>query len=421
VKLFRSSVFHTPANPFIARDALAAFEDGALAIEDGKIAACGEYALVRASYPEAEVRDLRDGYILPGFIDTHIHFPQVRILGGLGYSLLDWLDELTLPEEAKFADEAYARGVAAEFVQRLAAHGTTTALVFGSHFAEATAALFEAAAGKGLRIVSGLVWSDRLLPAELLQTPEAAYRASRRLIDNIRDKPRLSYAVMPRFALSAGEAMLEVCRTLMREEPGLLFTTHINENFLEIEEAGRKFPWAEDYLGIYESFGLISRRSVLAHDIHTSDSQLKRLAESGASVAHCPCSNAALGSGIFPMRRHIENNVRVALGTDVGGGIGFGMLKEALQAYLLQRVAPDPVTLSPAQMLYLATAAGAEALNMADTTGDFRPGKSADFVYLRAPKGAGDRRFRLSEIFTLADAGWIQEVYVDGDLIHDHG
>jgi guanine deaminase len=250
-----------------------------------------------------------------------------------------------------------------------------------------------------------------------LQAPEAAYRDSRQLIESIRGKRRLGYAVIPRFALSASEPMLEVCRALLEENSELLFTTHINENIREIEEVSRQFPWAADYLAVYEKFGLISARSVLAHDVHTTDSQLQRLSESGASVAHCPCSNAALG--IFPLLRHNERGVRVALGTDVGGGIGFGMLKEALQAYLLQRVGPDPMTLTAAQMLYLATRAGAEAMNLADSIGDFTPGKSADFVYLRAPMP--DRRLGLSEIVTLADSSWIKRVYVEGDSVHDIG
>jgi len=419
VTIFRSSIFHTPANAFTTPDALVALEDGALAIESGKIAACNDFGTVCALYPDALVRDLRDGCILPGFIDTHIHFPQVRVMGGLGYSLLDWLERLTLPEEAKFSDITYARTVADEFVRNLAAHGTTTALVFGAHFEGATAVLFEAAAQKGLRVVSGLVLSDRLLRSDILQTPEAAYRDSRQLIERIRGRRRLGYAVIPRFALSASEPMLEVCRALLEENPELLFTTHINENIREIEEVSRQFPWAADYLAVYEKFGLISGRSVLAHNVHTTDSQLQRLAESGASVAHCPCSNAALGSGIFPLRRHVEGGVRVVLGTDVGGGTGFGMLKEALQAYLLQRVGPDPMTLTAAQMLYLATRAGAEAMNLADSIGDFTPGKSADFVYLRAPMP--DRRLGLSEIVTLADSSWIKRVYVEGDSVHDIG
>jgi guanine deaminase len=384
VKILRATIFHTPRNPFVEANALVAYADGALAIEDGRIAACGDYSWIHRAYPEAIVRDLRGGYLFPGFIDTHIHFPQIRVLGGLGYSLLDWLELLTLPEESRFQDAIYASTIAHEFVAALAAHGTTTALVFGSHFPAATAALFTASEQRGVRIFSGLVMSDRSLRPELCQTPEAAYRDSKTLIARFPGR----YAVTPRFALSASEAMLEACQALLRENPGARFTTHINENAMEIEQVGRSFPWAEDYLAVYERFGLIGRQSILAHNVHTHDTELERLAASGASIAHCPCSNAALGSGIFPMRRHIEANVRFALGTDVGGGTGFGMLKEGLQAYLMQRVAQDPLTLAPAQMLYLATRAGAEALGIEQETGDFEIGKAADIVYMHPPEGS---------------------------------
>ncbi|HEX4278641.1 MAG TPA: guanine deaminase, partial [Bryobacteraceae bacterium] len=376
MNILRAAISHTPRNPFLESNALVALADGGLAIEGGKVVACGDYSAVQRTYPHADVRDLRNGYILPGFIDAHVHFPQVRILGGLGYSLLDWLEQLTLPEEACLADTAYASMLATEFVAALASHGTTTALVFGSHFAAATASLFDAAERRGLRIFSGLVLSDRSVRPELNQAPDAAYRDCKSLLDRF---PR--YAVTPRFALSASEAMLDVCATLLRENPRLLFTTHINENLREIEEVAKLFPWAKDYLDVYERFGLIGRNSILAHNVHASGSQLGRLAEARASIAHCPCSNAALGSGIFPMARHLEAGVRIALGTDVGGGTGFGMLKEALQAYLMQRVAAQANTLSPAQMLYLATRAGAEAFGIENETGDFEAGKSADFVY----------------------------------------
>jgi len=423
VTILRAAIFHTPRNPFREAKALAAHPDGALALDGGRVAACGEYAEVRAAFPDAEVRDLRGGYILPGFVDTHIHFPQVRIIGGLGYTLLDWLEQLTLPEEARLADTAYASAVASEFVSSLAAHGTTTALVFGSHFAPATAALFEAAEKRGLRVFSGLVLSDRSVRAELRQQPEAAYRGCVSLMDRFR-----RYVVTPRFALSASEAMLEICGALLREHPGLRFTTHINENRQEVEEVARLFPWSRDYLNVYERFGLIGRNSVLAHNIHGNDDELRRLAAAGVSIAHCPTSNAALGSGIFPLARHLRAGARFALGTDVGGGTGFGMMKEALQAYLIQRVAAEPEILTPAQMLYLATRAGAEALGVEGETGDFAAGKCADLVYLRPPEGsvlkgvlrhAGDQspERTVGALFTLADAACIEEVQMSGRAV----
>lgn len=428
VEILRAAVFHTPKNAFDHTDALVAIADGAIAIKSGRIAACGDYIAVRSQYPEAVVRDFRGGCILPGLIDTHVHFPQVRITGSLGHSLMEWLETLALPEEARLADPDHARVVAREFVHGLVSHGTTTALVFGSHFTEATAELFNAAKHRGLRVSSGLVLSDRLLRPDLHQKPDIAYRECKSLIERFHGHARLSYVVTPRFALSASEAMLEVCQTLLREEPSLTFTTHINESPDEIAEVARLFPWATDYLAVYEKYDLIGRRSVLAHNVQATDYELKRFAARQASIAHCPCSNAALGSGIFPLRRHLDAQVRFSLGTDVGGGTGFGLLKEALQSYLMQRVAPESMTLTAAQMLFLATRAGAEALSLENETGDFTVGKAADLVYLKPCTGSTlhtvlthteDPERMLAALITLAEQDSIGEVRVEGDVVFE--
>jgi len=430
-QLLRATIFHTPRNPFVAENALENLADGGLLISNGRIVACNDFETLRRKHPNAVVRDLRGGFLLPGLVDTHIHYPQIRILGSLGLELLDWLQQHALPEETRLGNEDYARAVAKEFVFALAAHGTTTALVFGAHFQAATAALFEAAEQTGLRVASGLVVSDRLLRSELHQTPENAYRASKELIRNFHGKGRLLYSVTPRFALSASEAMLEVCQTLMREHPDVLFQTHVNENPREVTEVLKLFPWAKDYLAVYERFGLVEARSVLAHNLHPTDDELQRLSASKATISHCPCSNAALGSGWFPLRRHVAAGVRCALGTDVGGGTGFGLLKEGLQAYMMQRLAPGGFPLGPAHLLYLATRAGAEALGLEDTIGDFQPGKSADFVYLKPPPQsplaavaahADGPAHLLAALFTLAGAESVREVCVEGAPVYscDH-
>jgi guanine deaminase len=426
-ELLRAPLFHTPRNPFRDSTALESYPDGGLLIHEGCVAGCGDYETLRDAHPEVPVVDLRGGFLLPGFIDTHIHFPQLRVLGGLGWSLLDWLEHCALPEEARMADHSYACRVAREFVHALASHGTTTALVFGAHFAPATAALFEAAETAGLRIAAGQVLSDRLLRPELHQTPERAYRESGSLIQRFHGRGRLTYAVTPRFALSTSEGMLEVCQTLLSEHEGLLLQTHLNENLDEIAEVARLFPWASDYLAVYERFGLSRANAVMAHDVHPTESELDRLASNGAAVAHCPSSNAALGSGLFPMKVHINAGVRCALGTDVGGGTGFGLLKEGLQAYLLQRIAPDGMLLDAGHLLYLATRAGAEALGLSNETGDFCTGKCADFVYLRPPADSPlaavlEREQSLervlSAIFTLAGAESVREVRVEGSIVY---
>jgi len=426
-ELIRAPLFHTPANPFHDERTLVCHEDGGLLIRDGRIAASGDYSTLRAMHPEAAMLDWRGGFLLPGFVDTHVHFPQMRIIGGLGRSLLDWLQQVALPEEARMADVAYATTTAQAFLGALASHGTTTALVFGAHFASATTALFEAAEGSGLRLISGLVVSDRHLRPELHQSPADAYRDSTALIRRFHGRGRLLYAVTPRFALSSSEAMLEVCQTLLAEHKSLRMQSHINENPSEVAEVARAFPWAADYLAVYERYSLTGSHAVLAHNVHASDAELERLAATRTAIAHCPCSNAALGSGIFPLRRHLDAGVRCSLGTDVGGGTGFGMLKEGLQAYLMQRVAPDGVTLDAARLCYLATLAGAEALGLGDEIGDFRDGKAADLVYVRPLSGsplaavlerAKSPEEALTAIFTLAGAESVHEVRVAGETVY---
>lgn len=426
-EILRAHLFHTPRNPFRNDNGLESHADGGLLVRDGKVFACGEYGELHAAHPEVSTTDLRGGFLLPGFVDTHIHFPQLHVLGGLGRQLLDWLEYVALPEEARMAEAAYACQTARAFVSALAAHGTTTALVFGAHFAGATASLFEAAEKSGLRIVSGMVLSDRRLRLELHQRPADAYRESTDLIRRFHGRGRLLYAVTPRFAVSASEEMLEVCQTLLSENPGVRFQTHLNENRQEIAEVAQLFPWASDYLSVYERFQLGGRGAVMAHNVHPSDSEVERLAASGTAISHCPCSNAALGSGLFPLRRHIDAGVKCALGTDVGGGTGFGMLKEGLQAYLLQRLAPDGVLLSPGHLLYLATRAGAEALGLDEEIGDFSPGKAADLVYLRPPEGsplaavieqASDADRILAALFTLGGAESVREVRVEGAAVY---
>jgi guanine deaminase len=420
MELLRSTIFHTPAG------ALVCHEDGGLLIEEGRIAACGDFHRVRSAHPQAPVTDWRGGFLMPGFVDAHVHFPQLRIIGALGRSLLDFLEHVALPEEARMTDAAYAQETARLFVQGLASHGTTTALVFGAHFSPATAALFDAADAAGLRVISGLVVSDRMLRPELHHTPEQAHRESTALIQRYHKRGRLLYAVTPRFAVSTTEPMLEVCQTLLSEHPDVRLQTHINENTSEIAELATLFPWAGDYLAVYEKYSLSGKRSVMAHSVHTTDSELERLAAAGTSVAHCPGSNAMLGSGCFPLRRHVSAGVRCALGTDVGGGLGFGMLKEGLHAYLVQRLSTDGMLLDAGQLLHMATLAGAEALGLGADTGDFTVGKAADVVHLRPAGGsvlesvvqrADGPGQVLASLFTMAGAESIREVRVAGDVV----
>jgi guanine deaminase len=424
--IIRAQVAHTPRDPFVYDDALETFSDGAVAFADGRILDTGGFANVHARHPDADTIDARDAYLLPGFIDCHVHYPQIGVIGAMGLELLDWLRTRTLPEEARLADDDYAAQVARRFVRALAANGTTTALVFGSHFPGAQEALFVAAEDAGLRIASGLVVSDRNLLSELEVSPEAAFDAGRALIRRWHGRGLLRYAVTPRFSVSCSEGMLEGCRALGEEAEGLLFTSHLNENRSEIEFVGELFGWARDYLDTYERFGLLTERSVFAHNVHPTDDELLRLGAARASIAHCPSSNAFLGSGVFAMRRHLDHGVRFALGSDVGAGTGLSLFKEGLMAYHVQMVWPDGHRLTPAHILYLATRAGAAALGLEDEVGDLSPGKSADFVLVRPPEGSTLQMAlertptfdaALGALFTLAREESIAEVRVAGRVL----
>jgi guanine deaminase len=424
--IYRGTVLDTPDSPFEG-GRLRAEADAGLAVVDGAVVDRGPFAEVRARQPDDDVVPLDGGVLLPGLVDTHVHFPQVRVIGGLGQPLLDWLRECALPEEARMADSGYAGAVAGEFVDGLLRAGTTTALVFGAHFPAAVDALFERAASVGLRISAGLVVSDRILRPELLTTAERAHAEALALAARWHGKERLRYAVTPRFSLSTSEAMLEACAAVLRDVDGAVFTSHINENTAEIAEVRGLFPDHADYTDTYHRCGLLGPRSVLAHNVHPDDAELDLLASTGTAVAHCPSSNSALGSGLFPLRRHLARGVRVALGTDVGAGTGFSLLREGLQAYFVQSLlGADGLPLTAAHLLHLATRAGAEALDLGEQVGDLSVGRRFDAVWVRPPEGstldvvlghAADADDALAKVFALAGPADVRGVWVDGDRL----
>ena len=391
----------------------------------------GPYADVAAIRPGAPVLDLRDGILLPGLVDTHVHFPQVRVIGALGMPLLEWLDRCALPEEQHLASPDYAATIAYEFVASLIAAGTTTSLVFGSHFAPAVDLLFAEAERYGLRVTSGLVVSDRMLPEPLLTTPERAYAEALDLAQHWHGRGRLRYAVTPRFSLSASDPVLAACAAVLAEVDGACFTSHVNENPAEVATVAGQFPDRAHYVDTYDHHGLLGPLSVLAHDVHPTDAELAVLAARATAVAYCPTSNSALGSGLFPLRRHLEAGVRVALGSDVGAGTGFSIFKEGLQAYFLQHLlGAEGMPLTAAHLLHLSTSAGAAALGLADTVGDLSVGKQFDAILVRPPAGtaldiglrhADSPEGALGKVFALAGDADVAEVWVGGDQIASGG
>ncbi|MHA3702871.1 guanine deaminase [Jatrophihabitans sp. YIM 134969] len=422
--LYRATAVDVVADPFVVggAEALRVESDAGVVVTDGVIVDRGPFTAVRSRHAEEAVEDLRGGLLLPGFVDTHVHYPQLRAIGGLGMPLLEWLQRCALPEEVRFGDARYADAVAVEFLDGLARAGTTTALVFGAHFAPAMHAFFARAETSGLNITTGLVLGDRNLREELHCSPEVAAAESAALIERWHGRGRLRYAVTPRFSLSATDDLLGVCGDLLTDD--VWFTSHVNENLAEVAAVAGLFPASGSYLGSYDTHGLVTGRSVFAHNVHATDDELELLAGRGAAVAHCPTSNSALGSGLFPLRRHVEHGVRVALGSDVGAGTGLFLGKEALQAYFMQQLlGGSGVPLTPAHLLYLATAAGAAALGLADRVGDLSVGKDFDAVWLRPAEGttlavnldaAHDTPDALARAFALATPADVAQTWVAG-------
>lgn len=422
--LFRGTFLDTPDDPFTG-GRLRTEQDGALLVRDGVIRARGSYADLHRQHPHTEVIDLSGGFVLPGFVDTHVHFPQVRVIGGLGLPLLDWLDQCALPEEARLADPAYAEGVAGDFVRGLVGAGTTTALVFGSHFAPAVDTVFAEAARVGLRITSGLVVSDRLIREDLFTDPSRAREESLALAARWHGVGRARYAVTPRFSLSCSEELLASCSDVLRSVPGAMLTSHVNENTREIATVEELCGC--DYVTSYDRHGLVGRSTVLAHNVHPTDPELALLAARGAAVAHCPSSNAALGSGLFPLARHRAHGVRVAMGSDVGAGTGFSLLKEGLSAYVAQQLlgeAGHPLT--PTHLLHLATRAGAEALGLGAAVGDFCVGRRFDAQWIKPATStpldvglthAADPADALAKMFALGTPADVRSVWIEGELV----
>ncbi len=380
-----------------ARDHLLSIPDGVLAVDDdGTIGFSGRYDRLPTSYAEATIVDCRPGFLLPGFVDTHLHFPQTRCTDSYGGGqLLDWLQRCIFPAEAMLADAEYGRTVAGDFCARRIAVGTTTAMVFGSAFPDAQDALFEESCRTGLRTVSGrgiqTVGPEAAAP--LITTEDAAITLTDSEIRRWHGAGSglVGVAVIPRFALSVTAATLHGLGELYDSVrgSGVYFHTHLSENTAEIDAVRSGFG-VQDYLDTYDgrltggARSLLGRRSIFAHAVHCTERELARLAETGSSVAHCPTSQLFLGSGTMPWRKTADAGVNIALGTDIAAGDEWlipRVLNDCFKVHISEP-AGQGLSIPPAELLYTATVAGARALDMEARVGNLDSGKEADFVVI---------------------------------------
>jgi len=378
----RSAIFHCLTDPDLGHleDTYEYFEDGVLIVKDGHIQQIGDAEKVLAGHSNIEVIEHRNKLIIPGFIDTHIHYPQAEVIASYGEQLLDWLENFTFPAEAKFADRQHCESTAKFFLDELLKNGTTTALVFGSVHKVSVEAFFDQADKQHLRMIAGKVMMDRNAPDYLTDTAQSSYDDSKALIEKYHGKNRLSYAVTPRFAPTSSDQQLAMAGKLLAEYPDLYLHTHLSENKQEIDWVAELFPECENYLAVYDKYNLLTDRSVFAHAIHLSDSECQRLACTDSAVAFCPTSNTFLGSGLFNLSQMQQHKVQVALGTDIGGGTSFSMLQTMQEAYKVCQLSEQQI--NPVKAFYLATLAGAQALKLDAKIGNLKATSEADFAVL---------------------------------------
>lgn len=376
-KLLRGQLVQLGAsNGKIAHDA-----KGAVAIdEDGRIAWAGHFKDRPDDFKDVPTEDHGDCLLLPGFIDAHIHFPQYRMLAAPAKDLLEWLNRYTFPEESRYGDFEYATNASSHFLQRLFANGTTSALAFCSVHKHCADALFAAAKNANMALITGKTMMDRYAIPAVQDTVETGAQESLELSHKWHGVARLRYAVTPRFAVTSTPQQLAAAGEVLKALPQALMQTHISESAGEIALVKQLFPSAKDYTDVYDTFGLLTDRSLFAHGIHLSEREQKRMSETGGAVLHCPTSNSFLGSGIMPLQQLRKHNVAVGMATDVGGGTSFSMLATMAETYKLQMLIGNKPTVH--ELYHMATLGNAQRLKIDHETGSLDVGKYADIVVL---------------------------------------
>ncbi len=384
LQAFRGSILHFVGSPDDLGDgAHQYFEDGLLVLKGGKVLQVGDAPTLLSKLPaDLPVTDYQGRLIMPGFVDTHLHFAQTDIIASHGEQVLEWLERYTFPEERRFADEAHAAEVAEFTVKEMLRNGTTSSMVFATVHKSSVDAIMRVGESHGLCMIAGKVMMDRNCPESLCDSAESSYADSKALIEKWHGagQGRLRYAVTPRFAPTSSERQLELAGQLLDEHPGVYLQTHLAENKSECRWVQELFPWSKTYLDVYDRFGLLRPKAVYAHCIHLDERDRQRMADKGAAMAFCPTSNLFLGSGLFDAGLTARSGVRLGIGTDVGGGTSFSILRTLHEAYKVIHLSGQ--SMNAFQGLYHATLGGARSLYLDDEIGNFSAGKYGDFVVL---------------------------------------
>ncbi|WP_457584064.1 guanine deaminase [Ensifer canadensis] len=375
--------FHRAPTAIDDSAAYAYESDGALLVEDGQIKASGTYETVKAEAADDIVEfDHRPHLIVPGFIDTHLHFPQMQVMASYAANLLEWLNTYTFPEECRFVETAHAQRIASRFFDEMVRHGTTTAAAYCSVHKASADAFFAEALRRDMRMIAGKVMMDRNAPQGLLDTPQLGYDETRAVIREWHGKGRNHVAITPRFAITSTPEQMDVAKSLVHEFPDLHVQTHLSENRDEIAFTCELYPEATDYTDVYARYGLLGPKSLFGHCIHLSEREADVMSETGSVAVFCPTSNLFLGSGLFPLRalNRRDKPVRTSVASDIGGGTSYSMLKTLDEAYKILQLQGE--RLNPFDSFFMMTRGNAEALSLVDRIGTLEAGTDADFIVL---------------------------------------
>lgn len=427
LQAFRASVLHFRADPAFAADAAYWHEDGLLIVDGDRILAAGDYAQLAPSLqPGCVVHDYRGKLIVPGFIDTHLHFPQTDMIASPAPGLLPWLETYTFPTERRFFDKEHGREVAEFFLDELLRCGTTTAMVYCTVHRESVDTFFEASEARNLRMVAGKVLMDRNCPEFLCDTAESGARDTEDLIRKWHKHARSLYAITPRFAPTSTEAQLRLAGELASAYPDTFIQTHVSENDAECAWVRTLYPQARSYLDVYDSHGLMRPRAMFGHCIWLDDEDFARMAATRSAAAICPTSNFFLGSGLFDFERADAARAPLSLATDVGGGTSFSMLQTMNEAYKVARLKGS--YLPALRMFYLATLGAARSMQLEGSIGSFAPGLEADFIVLdpactpllaRRTQRCANLEELLFALALLGDDRAVSATYAAGQKVHE--
>lgn len=406
--------FHKRPQSITDKESYLYMENGGILVENGRILAVADGDTLLEAHPEVEVIDHRPNLLMPGFIDTHIHFPQVQVIGSYGAQLLDWLNTYTFPAEMAFADDAHCARMAEAFLNLLTQNGTTSAVAHTTSHIGSAEALFQASAARNMNMIAGKTCMDRNAPAGLCDTPQRAYDESKALMDRWHGKGRAKYAITPRFAITSSPEQLEAIKALHEAYPDCYLQTHLSENLDEIRYTMSLYPDHQDYLGIYEDYGFLGERTLMGHSIHLSAREIDAMAVTKTRAIHCPTSNLFIGSGLFPFDKLDRAGVPIGVATDIGGGTSYSMLTTMAESYKIQQLQND--SLNPLLSFFLITKGNAEILGLDGEIGSLEVGHYADIVVL--DKTATDAmHLRAETIETLEEELFVLQMMGDDRAI----